>query len=117
MRGNNLITSKNYEYLRPQNCKEGRFYMLPKIHKKGAQGRPICSTMGHQTNKICQFVDAYLKKYVPHTKYYIKDMTDFIQKINSIGTLPHRSYWPLWMSLAYIPIYPHTEDWWPLLFI
>jgi hypothetical protein len=34
-------------------------------------------------------VDAYLKKYVPHTKYYIKDTTDFVQKINSIGTLPH----------------------------
>jgi hypothetical protein len=63
--------------------------MLPKIHKKGAQGRPICSTVGHPTNKISQFVDAYLKKYVPHTKYYIKDTTDFVQKINSIGTLPH----------------------------
>jgi hypothetical protein len=34
-------------------------------------------------------VDAYLKKYVSHTKYYIKDTTDFIQKINNIGTLPH----------------------------
>jgi hypothetical protein len=73
MRGNNLITTKNYEYLKPQNCKEGRFYMLPKIHKKGAQCCPICSTVGHPTNKISQFVDAYLKRYVPHTKYYIKD--------------------------------------------
>jgi hypothetical protein len=31
----NLINNKNYEYLKPVNCKRGRFYMLPKIHKKG----------------------------------------------------------------------------------
>jgi hypothetical protein len=73
MRANDLITSKNYDYLKPHKCKEGRFYMLPKIHKKGAQGRPICSTVEHPTNRISQFVDAYLKRYVPNTRYYIKD--------------------------------------------
>jgi hypothetical protein len=49
MRGNNLITAKNYEYLRPQNCKEGRFYMLvnlPKIHKKVHRATPSAAQWG-----------------------------------------------------------------------
>jgi hypothetical protein len=33
-------------------------------------------------------VDAYLKRYVPNTRYYIKYTTDFIEKINNIGPLP-----------------------------
>jgi hypothetical protein len=76
MRALGVIKPKNYDYLKPENCRRGRFYMLPKIHKKGAPGRPICSSVGHPTNKISQFVDHYLKNYVPKTRYYIKDTTD-----------------------------------------
>jgi hypothetical protein len=49
MKNNNLITSKNYDYLKPHKCRESRFYMLPKIHKKDAQGRPICCTVAITT--------------------------------------------------------------------
>jgi hypothetical protein len=89
MRANDLITSKNYDYLKPYKCEEGRFYMLKKIHKTGAQRRPICSTVGHPTNRISQFVDENLKRYVPNTRYCINDTTDFIEKIYNIEPLPH----------------------------
>ena len=40
MRSKGLISEKNFDYLKPTNCKHGQFYLLPKIHKKGILGRP-----------------------------------------------------------------------------
>jgi hypothetical protein len=40
------------EYLTPEDRKPGRFYLLPKIHKKNNPGRPIVSANGHPTEKI-----------------------------------------------------------------
>ena len=37
MKQKGLISDKNFEHLNPVNCTEGRFYMLPKIHKKVCQ--------------------------------------------------------------------------------
>ena len=34
MRNRKLFTEKNFEYLNIKNPKAGRFYLLPKIHKK-----------------------------------------------------------------------------------
>ena len=49
MQSLNLITEKNFDYLNVKDPKEARFYMLPKIHKKGVPGRPICSSIDHPT--------------------------------------------------------------------
>ena len=67
MRSLNLITEKNFDYLNVPNPKEARFYMLPKIHKKGVPGGPICSSINHPTANISKFVDEHIKKYVPQT--------------------------------------------------
>ena len=53
MRSLNLITENNFEYLNVKNPTEGRFYLLPKIHKKNIPGRPICSPASHPTSNIC----------------------------------------------------------------
>ena len=65
MKEHGLITDKNYEYLNPKNCKYGQFYLLPKIHKKGIPGRPICSSVNHPTANISKFVDEHITTYVP----------------------------------------------------
>ena len=88
MRHKGLITEKNFEHLNPDNCTEARFYMLPKIHKKGVPGRPICSSVNHPTSRISKLVDEHIKEYVPHTKSYIRDTQDFIKKIKSLGSIP-----------------------------
>ena len=88
MKSKGLITDKNFDYLKPVNCKHGQFYLLPKIHKKGIPGRPICSSVNHPTSNISKFVDEHIKKYVPHTKSYIRDTQDFISKITSLGKIP-----------------------------
>jgi hypothetical protein len=50
---------------------------------------PICSSEGHPTNRISQFIDHYLKNYVPKNRYYIKDRTHFVTQINILGTIPN----------------------------
>ena len=59
MRSKGLIADKNFEYLKPKDCKHGQFYLLPKIHKKGIPGRPICSSVNHPTANISKFVDEH----------------------------------------------------------
>ena len=89
----NEITSKCMNYLRVDNAKTSLFYMLPKIHKGviPPPGRPILSANGCPTENISALVDPFLKPLVPKMKSYVKDTTDFIQKINSLGDLPDNS--------------------------
>ena len=88
MRDKGLISDKNFEPLNAVNCTEARFYMLPKIHKKGVPGRPICSSVNHPTSRISKLVDEHIKDYVPKTKSYIRDTQDFIKKIKELGPIP-----------------------------
>ena len=88
MRSLNLITEKNFDYLNIPNPKEARFYMLPKIHKKGIPGRPICSSINHPTANISKFVDEHIKKYVPQTKSYVRDTQHFISRVKQLGKIP-----------------------------
>ena len=59
----NVIDEKCHKYLTPVNPRPGRFYLLPKIHKDGVPGRPICSSNGHPTENISRFVDAHIRKF------------------------------------------------------
>ena len=88
MRNLKLITQKNFEYLNIRNPKAGRFYLLPKIHKKQVPGRPICSSIGHPTCNISKFVDAHIKGYVPQTKSYVRDTQHFISRLLEMGKIP-----------------------------
>ena len=82
----NLI---DYETLKYLSCisepKAGRFYILPKIYKRGNPGRPIISCNGHPTERISEFVDYHLKPLVQTLPSFIKDTTHFLlQKDNAI---------------------------------
>ena len=78
-------------YLTDAECRTSRLYLLPKIHKGKIPppGRPIVSANGCPTEKISQLVDHFLTP--PTTMYiksYVRDTTDFIQKLSNIGQLP-----------------------------
>ena len=88
MKNLKLITEKNFEYLQIKNPKAGRFYLLPKIHKKQVPGRPICSSIGHPTCNISKFVDAHIKEYVPQTQSYVRDTQHFISRLKQLGQIP-----------------------------
>ena len=88
MKNNKIITEKNFDYLNIKEPKAGRFYLLPKIHKKQIPGRPICSSIGHPTCNTSKFVDAHIKNYVPQTASYVRDTQHFIKRLKEIAPIP-----------------------------
>jgi hypothetical protein len=83
-----LIDDDTYQYLNVTSARPGRFYMLPKIHKKGIPGRPICSSNKHPTERISEFVDHHIRKYVTELPSHIRDTQHFIKKLKEIEQLP-----------------------------
>ena len=76
------IMKESSHYLKPDNPKVGRFYLLPKIHKVNNPGRPIASANGHPTEKIYEFVDFHLRPHVEALPSHLKDTTDYLLKWN-----------------------------------
>ncbi len=80
------ITPKMAGTLRNLKPRTPHIYFLPKIHKGvlPPPGRPVVSANGCPTEKISAFVDSFLKPMVPEIDSYVKDTTDFINKIESL---------------------------------
>ncbi|CAM4659574.1 unnamed protein product [Lepidochelys olivacea] len=72
----------------PLEPRPGIFYLLPKIHKPGNPGRPIISGIGTLTAGLSGYVDSLLRPYATSTPSYLRDTTDFLRKLQSIGDLP-----------------------------
>ena len=90
---NNEISSETYRYLLTDNNRTAEFYMLPKIHKSlvNPPGRPIISGNDCPTEKISHMLDTILQPFVPSIKSFVRDTTDFIQKLNSVDLSGHDS--------------------------
>jgi hypothetical protein len=84
------------------------FYMLPKVHKIGNPGRPIVSACGGPTDKISGFVDHYIKQWVPFIPSYLKDTTDFLNKVRHLQIPPGSLLASVDVSALYTNI-PHME--------
>ncbi|CAM4539213.1 unnamed protein product [Lepidochelys kempii] len=75
----------------PLEPRPGIFYLLPKIHKPGNPGRPIISGIGTLTAGLSGYVDSLLRPYATSTPSYLRDTTDFLRKLQSIGDLPENT--------------------------
>lgn len=77
------INNSEAKFLTNMSPRMPVFYTLPMIHKQAAfpPGRPIISTCGATLEPVAQFVDSFFQPFVPETKSYIKDTTDFILKM------------------------------------
>jgi len=83
----NAINNRIKRHLLATDCKAGRFYILPKIHKYKLVGRPIVSATNSPTEKLSHFCDIVLNKYTPLNQSFVRDTTDFINKISSVHTV------------------------------
>ena len=74
------ISSETLKYFLVNNPKLGRFYLLPKIHKRldGVPGRPVISNCGYFTENIPSFLDYHLQPLAKKVKSYLKDTNDFL---------------------------------------
>ena len=68
--------------------KAPQFKMLPKVNKEGNPGRLVVSSTDCYTTKISKYVDNQLQPLVNKFKAYVKDFTDFKQKINTMEKSP-----------------------------
>ena len=104
-----LTDKKTKQYLIQREPRPGRFYILPKSHKVNNPGRPIVSSNNHPTERISQFVDFHLKPIVSTVPSYVKDTTDFLNKLANFNRLPDNA---ILVTLDVTSLYtniPHNE--------
>lgn len=105
------ITKPEYDFLYCKHPIIPVFYTLPKIHKslESPPGRPIVSQMNSLLSPLSEYVDFFIKQYVQSLPAYIKDSTDFINKISAVKDLPTDVYL---LTLDVTSLYtniPHEE--------
>ena len=92
-RNNHELDEDTAEGLKPIEPRTPRFYLLPKIHKEPSfPGRLVISSVNCHTSSISSFVDYHIQDSAKSLKSYVKETTDFINKISNLGELPEESY-------------------------
>ena len=84
------ISDETLGYFLVNNAKLGRFYLLPKIHKRlhNVPGRPVISNSGYYTENMSAFLEYHIKPVAQKIKSYIKDTNDFLRKLDALPSLP-----------------------------
>ena len=103
---------KNLRTLTNRNKpKLGRFYLLPKIHKRlhNVPGRPVISNSGFFTENISAFLEYHLKPLSQKVKSFIKDTNDFLKKLNELRDLPDEFILCTIDVVGLYPNIPHKE--------
>ena len=89
---NNDLDEDIAERLEPFEPRTPRFYLLLKIHKESNPGRPVISSVNCHTSKMSSFVDYHIQDSAQPLKAYVRDTTQFINKISAIGELPKEAH-------------------------
>ena len=105
------IPSKNLEYLVVPRPRLGRFYLLPKIHKRleNVPGRPVISNCGTATERVSEFLDFRIQPLVERLPSVIKDSTHFLQRLEDLGHIPSTA---ILCTMDVVGLYshiPHSE--------
>ena len=100
------INNKVRDYLLKKKPRMGRFYLLPKIHKRTSNvpGCPVISNNGTATESISAFLDFHLKNIVSTIPHILEDTRNFLQCFNQIGDIPKNT---LLVSFDVVGLYPH----------
>ena len=99
------------DFLKVNEGKLGRFYLLPKIHKglNGVKGRPVISNCGTVTENISEYLDHHLNPLVSLSRSYIKDTNHFLSKLGEIGRIPEGAILCTVDVVGLYPSIPHGE--------
>ena len=105
VKGKKEIDDKILNYLMVNDPRLGRFYLLPKIHKRlnSVPGRPVISNCGYLTENISSFLDFHLQPLAKKIKSFIKDSNDFLCKLRDLPPLPENA---LLCSIDVVGLYP-----------
>ena len=105
------IDSKTLDYLLINDPRLGRFYLLPKIHKRlfSVPGRPVISNCGYVTERISAFLDYHLQPLARKVKSFIKDTNDFLCKLKDLPPLPDNALLCTIDVVGLYPSIPHAD--------
>ena len=97
------------EYFTVKRPKLGRFYLLPKIHKRmdSIPGRPVISNNGYSTENISAFLDFHLQPLCKKVNSYIKDTNDFLLKLKTLPSLPENA---ILCTVDVVGLYPNIPN-------
>ena len=111
LRNRGDISHETLDYFSVNNPKLGRFYLLPKIHKRlhDVPGRPVISNSGFYTENISSFIEYHLKPLAQNVKSYIRDTNDFLSKLASLPPLPDDVILCTVDVVGLYPNIPHDE--------
>ena len=84
-----FINEKPSRFDFKNSCNVGKLYFFRKIHKRlsNVPGRPVISNCRTPTQKVSEFLDNHLQPIMRKGLTYIKDSSDFIDKIRRIGSI------------------------------
>ena len=112
----NLLSKELINDFEASNLKQGsrtpHFYGLPKIHKEYTTFpplRPICSGFNLCTAKISELIDACLKLLAQYTSSYIKNTSDFVERIESDVALTTISSETILATMDVSSLYPNID--------
>ena len=105
------ISDETLDYFLVNNPKLGRFYLLPKIHKRlyNVPGRPVISNSGYYTENISAFLEYHLKPISQKVRSYIKDTNDFLRKLDALPSLPEDTILCTIDVVGLYPNIPHED--------
>ena len=103
------IDKKMQEFLLVAKSRLGRFYLLPKVHKRlfNVPGRPVISNCGYVTENISSFLDFHIRPLAQKVKSYIKDTNDFLCKLKGLPQLPKDA---LLCTIDVVSLYPSIPN-------
>ena len=91
-KNNNFISETEYTLQKKphvSNFPAARFYGQPKIYKNNIPMNPIVSACTTATyNNTAKFITKILQNYCGKTSSFVKDSTDFIQKVKHLSISP-----------------------------
>ena len=95
-----------HKYLVPTLPKAGYIQGNPKLHKEGAPLRAIISARGHATQGIAEIAEGELRAHVEGQPSYVKDTTDFINKVKNIKLPTPTKVSPILFCMDVRKLYP-----------
>ena len=100
------ISLDNKKHLEVSKPRLGKFYLLPKIHKRleNVPRRPVISNCGTATEKISEFLDFRVQPLVGQVDSIIEDSTDFLKKLERLGHIPSTA---ILCTIDVVGLYPH----------
>jgi hypothetical protein len=104
-----ILTKDMASFASTPNSRPARFYCLPKIHKRGVPGRPVCSCSGSLCENSSIIIDWFLKPLLTTIPSYLRDSYDFLDRLHAYGPLPADSFLVTLDVVSLYPSIPHQD--------